>query len=99
MPAGRCSSVRTRPGRRKLVGRSARRSCGTGGVSTRCARPPRCYGPPGDTPPVPPLRLQLWALRPGLDGGVPADHDDSPDHGEPRGLGTARRTGTAVSPW
>ena len=77
--------VRIRPERRKLVGRSARRSCGPGGVSTRCARPPRCYGPSGDTPPVPPLRLQLWALRPGLDGGVPADHDDSPDHGDREG--------------
>ena len=28
----------------------------------------------GDTPPAPPLRQQLWALRPGLDGGVPAVH-------------------------
>ena len=34
-------------------------------------------GPSGDTPSVPRLRLQLWALRPGLDGGVPAVHDVS----------------------
>ena len=53
---------------RQLVGRSGTRSCGTGGVSTRSARPPRCYGPSGDTPPAPRLRWQLWALRPGLDG-------------------------------
>ena len=34
---------------------------------------------PGDTPPVPTLREQLWALRPGLDGGVPAIDDFTPD--------------------
>ena len=27
----------------------------------------RC-GPSGDTPSVPPLKQQIWALRPGLDG-------------------------------
>ena len=37
-------------------------------MSTRYGRPPLRYGPAGDTPPVPPLRQQLWALRPGLDG-------------------------------
>ena len=37
-------------------------------MSTRSARPPRCYGPSGDTPPAPRLGWQLWALRPGLDG-------------------------------
>lgn len=36
-------------------------------VSTSYARPPRCSGPAGDTPSVPPLRQQLWALRAGLD--------------------------------
>ena len=41
---------------------------GLGGVSTRYARPPRCSGPSGDTPPAPRLGWQLWALRPGLDG-------------------------------
>ena len=44
-------------------------------MSTRYARPPLRSGPSGDTPSVPPLRQQLWALRPGLDGGVPAVHD------------------------
>ena len=69
MTAGSCSPVRTRPpGRTAAVGRSVPRSCGTAGVSTRCARPPRCYGPSGDTPPAPRLGWQLWALRPGLDG-------------------------------
>ena len=37
-------------------------------MSTRCARPPRRYGPSGDTPSAPRLGWQLWALRPGLDG-------------------------------
>jgi len=32
-------------------------------------------GPPGDTPSAPRLGWQLWTLRPGLDGGVPAVHD------------------------
>ena len=36
----------------------------------------RC-GPSGDTPSVPPLKQQIWALRPGLDGGVPALHDNT----------------------
>ena len=58
------------------------RSCGPDGVSTRCARPPLRYGPAGDTPSVPPLRQQIWALRPGLDGGVPAVHNVSRDAGE-----------------
>ena len=35
------------------------------------------YGPSGDTPSVPPLKQQIWALRPGLDGGVPALHDNT----------------------
>ena len=48
-------------------------------MSTRCARPPLRYGPPGDTPSAPRLGWQLWALRPGLDGGAPTVHDDSPD--------------------
>ena len=30
----------------------------------------------GDTPPAPRLGWQLWALRPGLDEGVPAVHDE-----------------------
>ena len=34
---------------------------------------------PGDTPPVPPLGEQLWALRPRLDGGVPAVNGSTPD--------------------
>ena len=34
---------------------------------------------PGDTPPVPPLGEQLWALRPRLDGGVPAVNGFTPD--------------------
>ena len=65
-------------------------------MSTRCARPPLRYGPSGDTPPVPRLRQQLWALRPGLDGGVPAVHDA---HGtrRPAGFGMGRRTGTGWS--
>ena len=60
------------------------RSCGPDGVSTRCARPPLRYGPAGDTPSVPPLRQQIWALRPGLDGGVPAVHDVSRDAADRR---------------
>ena len=42
------------------------------------------YGPSGDTPPAPRLRQQLWALRPGLDGGVPAVHDVSRDAADRR---------------
>ena len=68
------------------------RSCGPDGVSTRSARPPLRYGPTGDTPSVPPLRQQIWALRPGLDGGVPAVHDVPPDAGDRR-----LPTGTAGS--
>ena len=49
-------------------GRAVGGSGGPAGVSTRCARPPLRYGPSGDTPSVPPLRQQLRALRPGLDG-------------------------------
>ena len=82
------------------------RSGGPAGVSTRCAPPPlrassaarllRCappplrYGPAGDTPSVPPLRQQLWALRPGLDEGVPAVHDVS------RGSGNMKRDPVAT---
>ena len=51
-------------------------AAGPAGVSTRYARPPRCCGPAGDTPAVPPLKRQIWALRPGPDGGVPAVHDN-----------------------
>ena len=47
-------------------------------MSTRYARPPLGSGPSDDTPAVPPLREQLWALRPGLDGGVPAVDDFTP---------------------
>ena len=68
------------------------RSCGPAGVSTRCAPPPLRYGPAGDTPSVPPLRQQLWALRPGLDEGVPAVHDVSREATERR-----RPAGTAGS--
>ena len=56
-----------------------RRSYGPTGVSTRYARPALRSGPSDDTPTVPPLRQQLWALRPGLDGGVPAVDDFTPD--------------------
>ena len=79
-----------------LVGRSGARSCGTGGVSTRCARPPRCYGPPGDTPPAPRLGWQLWALRPGLDARVPTIHY-VPGTRRATELRTPRRTGTVGS--
>ena len=66
------------------------RSCGPDGVSTRSARPPLRYGPAGDTPSVPPLRQQIWALRPGLDGSVPAVHDVSRDTADRRlPIGTA----------
>ena len=77
------------------LGRAPRfepRSGGPAGVSTRCAPPPLRYGPAGDTPSVPPLRQQLWALRPGLDEGVPAVHDVSRDATERR-----RPAGTAGS--
>ena len=56
-----------------------RGSYGPTGASTRCARPPLRSGPSDDTPAVPPLREQLWALRPGLDGGGPAVDDFTPD--------------------
>ena len=76
------------------------RSCGPDGVSTRCARPPLRYGPAGDTPSVPPLRQQIWALRPGLDGGVPAVHDVSRDAENCRlphqAADPSRRLGVAV---
>ena len=58
-------------------GRPERSSCGPAGVSTRYARPSLRCGPSGDTPSVPPLKQQIWALRPGLDGGVPALHDNT----------------------
>ena len=50
----------------------------------------------GDTPSVPRLRQQLWALRPGLDGGVPAVHDA---HGtrQTAGFRMARRTESVES--
>ena len=80
----------------KLVGRSAPRSCGTAGVSTRCARPPRRYGPSGDTPPAPRLGWQLWALRPGLDACVPTVHN-VPGTRRATELRTPHRTGTAGS--
>ena len=78
---------------RSRSGRSGPRSRGPASVSTRCARPSLRYGPAGDTPSVPRLRWQLWALRPGLDGGVPAVHDA---HGtrQTAGFRMARRTGT-----
>ena len=69
------------------------RSGGAAGVSTRCAPPPLRYGPAGDTPSVPPLRQQLWALRPGLDEGVPAVHDvsrDATDRRRPAGTAGSR---------
>ena len=74
-------------------GRSGPRSCGPAGVSTRCARPSLRYGPAGDTPSVPRLRWQLWALRPGPGRGVPVVHDA---HGtrQTAGFRMARRTGT-----
>ena len=75
------------------VGRSGTRSCGTAGVSTCCARPPLRYGPSGDTPPAPRLGWQLWALRPGLDGGVPADHDA---HGDAAGRRIRGHPGTVL---
>ena len=62
-----------------LLRMSGAGSYGTAGVSTRYARPPLGSGPSDDTPAVPPLREQLWALRPGLDGGVPAVDDFTPD--------------------
>ena len=58
-------------------GRPERSSFGPAGVSTRYARPSLRCGPSGDTPSVPPLKQQIWALRPGLDGGVPALHDNT----------------------
>ena len=61
-----------------LLRMSGAGSGGTAGVSTRYARPPLGSGPSDDTPAVPPLREQLWALRPGLDGGVPAVDDFTP---------------------
>ena len=72
-----------RPGTgRTAAGRAGRRhGCGTGGVSTRFARPPLRSGPSGDTPPAPPLKRQLRALRPGPDGIVRAVRDDAADGG------------------
>ena len=68
MPSGHAPRLGSAPqGTRQLVGRSVPRSCGPAGVSTCCARPSLRYGPSGDTPSVPRLRWQLWALRPGLD--------------------------------
>ena len=76
------------------------RSCGPAGVSTRCAPPPLRYGPAGDTPSVPPLRQQIWALRPGLDGSVPAVHDvsrDTADRRLPIGTAASRLESPALS--
>ena len=71
------SPDRRRAWRTVAGGRSERSSCGPAGVSTRYARPSLRCGPSGDTPSVPPLKQQIWALRPGLDGGVPALHDNA----------------------
>ena len=51
------------------------------------------YGPAGDTPSVPRLRWQLWALRPGLDE---ASRPSTTPHGtrQTAGFRMARRTGT-----
>ena len=72
------------------------------------------YGPVGDTPSVPRLRWQLWALRPGLDGAsrpstTPTGRGRPPDSGwragrEPVGVGVKRRRqagglGSAWSAW
>ena len=108
MPAGSCSSVPTRaPGRpASLSGGRRPRSCGTAGVSTRCARSPRRYGPLGDTPPAPRLGWQLWALRPGLDGasrpsttltgrGGPPDSGMARAGPEPVGVGVTGGDGPA----
>ena len=55
-------------------------SCGPTGVSTPLRASSACASAlPGDTPPVPPLGEQLWALRPRLDGGVPAVNGFTPD--------------------
>ena len=75
---------RPRDAHDSLLERSGPRSRGTASESTRCARPPLRYGPSGDTPPVPRLRQQLWASRPGLDGSGPAAHDDSRDAADRR---------------
>ena len=103
-PASRFGPAPGTPG--KLVGRSAPRSCGTAGVSTRCARSPRRYGPLGDTPPAPRLGWQLWALRPGLDGasrpsttltgrGGPPDSGMARAGPEPVGVGVTGGDGPA----
>ena len=48
------------------------RWCGRGGAARLPPIPIRASALQGDTPPVPPLREQLWALRPALDDDVPA---------------------------
>ena len=48
------------------------RWCGRGGAARLPPIPIRASALQGDTPPVPPLREQLWALRPVLDDDVPA---------------------------
>ena len=59
----------------QLVGRSGRVAAGR----TACQRAAHVlrFAPAlsGDTPSAPRLGWQLWALRPGLDAGVPAVHD------------------------
>ena len=73
------------------------RSCGPTGVSTRCASDAGDSTLAGDTPAVPPLREQLWALRPLLDGGVPALDVFTPDAScrRARGLAEDRHWGAA----
>ena len=68
MDTHRLDGERPAPGRGAPWCAGSRVAAGTDGVSTRCARPPRCSGPADDTPPAPRLGWQLWALRPGLDG-------------------------------
>ena len=53
------------------------------------------YGPAGDTPSVPRLRWQLWALRPGLDG---ASRPSTTPHGtrQTAGFRMARRDGNRL---
>ena len=55
------------------------RWCGRGGAARLPPIPICASALPGDTPPVPPLGEQLWALRPRLDGGVPAVNGFTPD--------------------
>ena len=90
-PPATASRIRPRD-HGSLSGGRRRVAAGTAGVSTRCAQPPRRYGPSS----VSRLRWQLWALRPGLDGGVPGVHDDSPDAAAGQDSGGCQRTEPAV---